>query len=175
MEKVKNMLKNYAVDAILLIILGMVMFFGAKKSLSVIFILLGSVLIIMGLVKGILFLLKKEEQGILSLTVGIIQVVAGIFVLAKKGLLVDFFPVVSSLILVYGAVIMLIRAVKLRHQEKKIFLSSLVLGIITLLLAIMIFLHPVVIADVMIQAAGISLVVEGVALLIVLSRRIDTE
>ena len=43
------------------------------------------------------------------------------------------------------------------------------LGIVTLILAVVVFVHPVLLANVMMQATGVSMIIEGVALMIALS------
>ena len=69
-----------------------------------------------------------------------------------------------------GAIVMIVRALKLKDGNKNAFTLSLVLGIVCLVLAVVVFVHPVLLANVMVQTAGVSMIVEGVSLLIALSR-----
>ena len=120
--------------------------------------------------KVVFFFLKKEKKRSLrDLIVGLVQIALAILVFVKSAGLTDFFPTVAALLLAYGAIVMLLRAVKLRKGAKKDFLTVLILGVICLVLAVVVFVHPAVLADVMIQAAGVSMIVEGVSLLIALS------
>ena len=175
MKKVSSALKNYIIDAILLIILGLVMVIWPEAALKTLFTWMGICFLVMGAVKAAVFFLKKdkEERSVPRLIVGIIQIIIGIFFIVKSDFLIAFFPTVEAIILAYGAIVMLIRAVKLRNENKNVFTLSLVLGIVALVLAIIVFFHPVLIADIMVQAAGVSMIIEGVSLLIVLSRKVQ--
>ncbi len=54
-------------------------------------------------------------------------------------------------------------------QKRKLLIASLMLGIVTLVLAVVIFLHPALIANIMMQTTGVALIIEGLALLIVMA------
>ena len=60
MKKISNALKNYIVDAILLIALGLVMLIWPQWSLQIIFKWVGIGLIITGLIKGLIYFTKKD-------------------------------------------------------------------------------------------------------------------
>ena len=62
MKKVSNALKNYIVDAILLIALGLVMLIWPQYSLQIIFKWVGIGLIVTGLIKGLIYFTKKEKK-----------------------------------------------------------------------------------------------------------------
>ena len=173
MKKITSTLKNYIVDAILLIALGLVMLIWPQWSLKIIFTWIGIGLIVLGAIKGILYFAKKDksERRITNLLVGLLQLVAGIFVIAKAEYLASHFPIVMAILLAYGAIIILIRAIRLKDGNKNTFTLTLVLGIVTLILAVVVFVHPVLLANVMMQATGVSMIIEGVALLIVLSHK----
>ena len=175
MSKISRALKNYIVDAVLLIILGIVMVAWPQGALETIFKWIGIGLIVLGAIKVILYFTKKDsrQRSLIDLIVGIIQIIAGIFFIAKSGFLVGFFPTVAAILLGYGAIVIIIRAIEMKDGNKNAFTLSLVLGIVTLVLAVIIFVHPVALANIMVQAAGISMIIEGIALLIVLSRGVD--
>ena len=170
MKKVSAALKNYIVDAAALIALGLVLLIWHRYSLLTLFKWLALGLLVMGAVKAVFFFLKKEKKrSQRDLIVGLVQIALAILVFVKSAELTDFFPTVAALLLAYGAIVMLLRAVKLRKGAKKDFLTVLILGVVCLALAVVVFVHPAVLADVMIQAAGVSMIVEGVSLLIALS------
>ena len=173
MKIIVKSLKNYIIDAILLIILGLFMLIKLGSTLITIYRILGIALLVPGALKVIFYFVKKDKKSTDVLIAGIVQLIAGIVVLAKTEFFVAFFPAVAAVLLAYGAIIMLIRAWKLRNGERNIFIMALVLGIVTLILAGFILAHPTFIARVLMQATGVSLIVEGVALLLVLSRAVS--
>ena len=173
MKKVSDALKNYIVDAILLIALGLVMLIWPQWSLQIIFKWVGIGFIVMGLIKGLIYFSRKEkkERSSSDLLVGCLQLAIGIFAIAKAEVLASHFPIVAAILLAYGAIMMIVRAVKMKDGDQKTFILSLVLGIVTLVLAVVVFAHPAMLANLMMQTAGIAMIVEGISLLIVMAQK----
>ena len=173
MKKISNALKNYIVDAILLIALGLVMLIWPQWSLQIIFKWVGIGLIATGLIKGLIYFTKKDknERSTPDLLVGIAQLAAGIFVVVKAEFLASHFPIVAAILLFYGAIMMIVRAVRMKDGDQKKFKLSLILGIVTLVLAVVVFVHPAMLANLMMQTAGIAMIIEGISLLIVMAQK----
>ena len=173
MKKVSNALKNYIVDAILLIALGLVMLIWPQYSLQIIFKWVGIGLIVTGLIKGLIYFTKKEkkDRSLPDLPVGILQIAVGIFTAVKAEFLASHFPIVAAILLAYGAIVMIVRAVRIKDGDQRKFILSLVLGIVTLVLAAVVFAHPAMLANLMMQTAGIAMIVEGISLLIVMAQK----
>lgn len=169
MKRIPAVLRNYIVDAVALIVFGLVLLIWPDYTLETIFKWIGIGLIVLGAIKTILFFARKN-RGVIGLLVGLVQLAFGIFIFAKPGFLVAFFPTVAAILLGCGAIVMIARALKLREVSRDVFLLPLVLGILCLILAVIIFAHPVALADLMVQATGMSMIVEGVSLLVALSR-----
>ena len=102
---------------------------------------------------------------------GIAQLAAGIFVVVKAEFLASHFPIVAAILLAYGAIMMIVRAVRMKDGNQNKFLLSLILGIVTLVLAVVVFVHPVMLANLMMQTAGIAMIIEGISLLIVMAQK----
>lgn len=174
MKELLKTFRNYTVDGILLIALGIFVLVWANNSVITIYRWIGIALIVMGACKGITFILKdKNDRSVPNLAVGIGQIIAGIVFIITAGSLVKYFPAVAAVLLGYGAVILILQTIKLRMGELKTFTASLVLGIISLVLAVIVFVHPVTLLNVMIQAAGIAMIFEGAAMIYVMSRKLD--
>ena len=173
MKKVSNALKNYIFDAILMIALGLVMLIWPQWSLQIIFKWVGIGFIVTGVIKGLLYSTKKEkkERSVADLLVGVAQLVVGIFTVAKAEFLASHFPIVAAILLAYGAIVMIVRAVKMKDGDQTKFRLSLILGIVTLVLAVVVFVHPAMLANLMMQTAGIAMIVEGISLLIVMAQK----
>ncbi len=179
-KKVATALKNYIFDSVLLIVLGLALILFGDKMLEVNFMVVGIVLIVIGVYKIAMYFIRRyreNEKGVKyervnsvwAVIFGVIDIAAGVLLIVFRVQLVKFFPFVAAAILAYGAVIMIIRAIKLAKKETGKFLASLILGIIALVLAVIVFMHPAILIDVMTYAAGIAMIVEGIFLLIVLS------
>ena len=170
MRRIPYILRNYIVDAVALIVLGLVLAIWPEYTLETIFKWIGIGLIALGAIKAIGFFARKVNRSVIGLLVGLVQIAVGIFFVVRPDFLVAFFPTVAAILLGYGAILMIVRALNLRDASREMFTLPLVLGIICLIFAVVIFVHPVLLANVMVQAAGVSMIVEGVSLLIALSR-----
>ncbi len=170
-EKISKMLKSYFFDGFLLIALGVVMIVWPKQSLSILCDIIGAVIIVMGLIKLITFFAgKKEEKEAKDLLVGIIQLALGTALIVKADFFITAFQIITAIILAYGAIVMLCHAIALRKIKGPMFVLSIIFGIITLVLAVIIFIDPAAFAEFKTQLHGISLIVEGLAMIIVLSK-----
>lgn len=173
MKKVSSALKNYIVDAVLLIAIGLVMLIWPQWSLKIIFTWIGIGLIVTGVVKGIIFFTKKnkDDRRISDLLVAFLQEGLGIFAIVKAEVLAENFPIAAAILLAYGAIVMIIRAVRLKDGSQKSFILSLVLGIVSLVLAVVVFVHPTLLANLMMQTTGVAMIFEGISFLIVLAQK----
>lgn len=174
MKRISAALKNYIVDAVALFVLGLAMVLWSDAAIGTIFKGTGIGLLALGAIKAIGYFLnkKKENRSFSSLLTGIVQIAAGVILFVKSDFFTAFFPTVASVLLAYGAIIMIIHAWKQKDGDQKDFRLCFVLGIIALVLAVIIFAHPAVLANVMVRAAGVCMIVEGVFLLIVLSKQV---
>ncbi|MBQ1491499.1 MAG: DUF308 domain-containing protein [Blautia sp.] len=164
-----DMLRNYIADAVILIVLGILCFIWPQTALSMVFRILGASLVFMGVVKILTYALSDIKFGS-ALCVGILQVGFGFWFLLRPHFFISFFPMVAALVLIYGALVLLSRAFAFRTFDPGFFRTGLLLGLAILVLALVIFAHPAFVADLIMQVTGFSLVAEGIALLVVLSK-----
>lgn len=170
MKNTSKVLKNTIVDAVGLIILGLLLLIWSKHSLTAIFQITGIALIVIGILKWVFYFFDKEQKqrSIFDLVIGLIMIACGIFLFVRAEPLVDYFPAVSAIVLGYGAIRMITQAVNARMESMKKFLIPLIFGIILLVIATIVFVHPVFLLDFMVQVTGVAMMIEGVFMLILL-------
>ena len=170
MQKLSKALKNYIVDSVVMIVLGIIMMIWAKNSVQRIFQILGFGLIILGVLKWILYFIKKDpaERKFVDLIIGLVIIAAGIILFVRADPLTAYFPAIAGILLAYGAVLIICWAIELRMGPLSRFLNALILGIISLIFSVIVFVHPVFLLNVMIQTTGAGMFFEGIALLIVM-------
>lgn len=168
----KRLLRNYITDAVLLILLGLVLLFKPGGTLEFFCKILGIVLLVLGAVKALQFFITKDKanKSILSLLVGAVQGIFGIWLLANPGFFISFVPTVAGVVIAYGAIISIMQAIKAKKAGASDATLAIICSVVTLMLAIIVILHPAAISAMMIQLIGVSLIIEGVTLLIALSR-----
>ena len=169
--KIKNLLRSYFFDGLLLTALGIAMLIWPGKALETLCIIIGGGLVFIGLLKIISFFISKSGSGDPSdLLIGIIQSVAGVFFIVKPNIFIESFFIITGVLLIYGAILMFARAYNLRSIKGPMFTFSLIFAVITTVLAVIILINPESFGEFIFQLRGISLIVEGVSIMIALSK-----
>ena len=169
-ERLKSILSSYLADGIILIFIGIATLIWPDTMLRALCIAIGIVLVILGLVKVISYFAGRKEGvvgiGGAAAALGVIQIIAGIALIAAADFFVALFFIITGILLIYGAVMMFIRAYRLRSSRGPIFTLVILFGILDLLLGITILINPVIFAEVITQLEGISLIVGGVGMIV---------
>ena len=168
----KQLLKNYITEAVLLIILGFILLLWPGATLEICCRIIGAVLLLIGVVKILQFALIKdgENHTFVSLAIGIVLAALGLWLLIYPSFFIGLFPFLAAVIIAAGAILSLIKTLKHKDGGSTQRIVSIILSIITLILAVIVILHPTVIASIILQFIGVSLIVEGITLLVSLSR-----
>ncbi|MDO5702207.1 MAG: DUF308 domain-containing protein [Lachnospiraceae bacterium] len=168
----KELLKNYIVDAVLLIALGIVFLIKPGSSLVFLCHVIAVVLLVMGGVKIAGTLVAHEQQPTqddgrgFRLFTSVIQIVFGLLLLIKADLFIGIFPFLAGAVIAYGAVVSLVRTFKERGTASpNVTKITMVLAIVTLIIAIVVIIHPVFISKFIVQIIGVALLVEGVTII----------
>lgn len=169
-QKIKDYLKSYIFDGVLLILLGAAMLIWPDGALKTLFIIIGAAVGIMGLVKIIMFFANSAGRQPSDLVLAFAELAIGIAFIVKSDFFIEFFNIVLAIMLAYGAILMLAQAIITREHKGVFFVLSLVFAAITFVLAVIIFIDPAAFASFMVQLRGIALIIEGLAMIIVLHR-----
>ena len=168
-EKKRNLLTSFVFDGLLLIALGIFMLVWPEKAQKTICIIVGAVLALMGLVKGVFFFRKpKEERSTVELLLAILLFGAGIALSVASSFFAQYFYLIIGIILIFGALMMFIRAIQVRKEESSRFFTALAFAALTLVFAVIICINPAAFANFITRLHGASLVVEGLGMIIVL-------
>ena len=169
----KKLLTSYLVDAVLLILLGIVLVIYPQSTLDFVIHWGGILLLFMGFIKILIYLIQKDNRNKNSLIVSIVQLVCGIIMLLFPNFVKSIIPFVSGIFIAYGAIICLVNAIKLRKMNIPIINQVFILSVITLVLALVIAIYmiakPAEASGVIIRLIGLGLLMEGVTMLVSLS------
>ena len=166
-EKIQNFISVYGLDGILLIALGIFMLIWPKASLKIICIIIGIILLILGAAKLIQhFSSKYVEESKSDLPVGIIEGILGICLIIFSGFFIKLFPVIAGIILLYGCVMMFLKVYNLRDVKDSTFYSSLIFGIVTLIVGLIMIFNPGGTMAFIVRMAGLGLLIVGIYMLV---------
>lgn len=166
MKKV-NSGKSSLLMSLIEIAIGVLLLIDPVGFTSVIFIVLGIVLAIMGIGQIIGYFRTDAEEAAIGgkLTKGILFAVLGAFCVFKSGWLIATFPAITIL---YGTLIFvtgvskLQQAVDMVRVKQRYWFVALISALLTLLFAVFILVNPFASTAVLWTFIGIALIVEAV-------------
>lgn len=161
---IKRYKKNSLLVSILLIILSLFLIFKPAFSLNFIVIILGSIILINGIIRIIsYFSNSKEISGFdIKLIQGIIYITAGLLFIFKPTIVNSFLPFIVGTWIIIESVIKLQMITNLRNVSSINPLPILIMSIITFILGIVIILNPFSTAVAITTICGIFLLVSEI-------------
>lgn len=159
------------VTSIILGALGLVMFLYAESTLKVIACILGTILIITGVVKIIGYFTEKGSYDLFNyeLVYGIISVLFGLVMLINTESLGNFLGIVLGIWIIYSSLMRFGLSLKLKVYESSSWIPMLVIAILMMICGIYIIFTP----DIIIATMGIIIlvysvmdIIEGIAFIV---------
>ena len=170
-DKVKKMLKSYWFDGLLLILLGIWLLLWPNAAPKIICIVTGIVLAVLGVIKTAGFFSNKDkERKNTDLLIGLIELCFGIAILVRIDFFIDFFQIITAILMIYGCILMLVQGYDMREEKNARFKASIVFAVVTLVLAVMMLINPAALVKVISQITGVALIVVGLAIIFVLRK-----
>lgn len=172
-RRASDVFKSFLFDGVVLILVGFVLLLWPDKTMNVIFMILGAIMGLVGLVKVIGFFTQKdpEKRNNVSLLIGILQLAFGITMVVAANFFKEMFYIAIGVIVVYGCILMAIELFRLRKSDPTRYYGAMVFGILLLAFAVIVFLRPQAFASFVTRLHGAALIVEGIALIFVMSGR----
>ena len=163
MSKVIN---NYLLDGVIFILIGIVLLVWPQETLNLAIRIVGGAIAAMGTCKILMYFIKKEDdRRIGKLLLGILQGVLGIALLLRPGFFISFIPVIVGAMLLYGGIVLFLRAWKVRKMAADNVRIAFILSFIYILLAVICFADPPILAVHIMQFNGIVLIFEGLSII----------
>lgn len=162
MNYFKNLKWEMVLYSILCIVMGVLMMIYPDTILSTICYIIAVVLILLGVRYLIEYKRKDIIHGIYKyeLVVGVLFLVAAIFVIVKRGVVISIIPFIVGIIIVVSGIMKLENALDLRRMGNH-WIPLIVLAVINILLGIMILTNPQATAIFVTRVTGGALVYSG--------------
>lgn len=161
---------NFVLTAILTLILGILLITSPGTAMRTIFLLVGWTLVISGAASLFTALLSKGQpvgQG--DLVLGLVQVATGLVVLMRPGFLMSLAGIVVGFVLLIHGIhdIQHARESKALGYEWKL---SMGVGVAAVVMGVIVMVNPFSTLETLLRIAGIFLLVDGVADLLMVWR-----
>ncbi len=161
----ENYLKKYGthslIISVLLVILSIFLIFKPFESLNIVFILIGCVLAINGLVHAISYFSGPKEIQLFSfeLIQGVAGIILGFLFILHPEWLSSFLPFVIGAWIIVESIIRFQISVNMRGIPNSRWMIMMILAILTVILGMFIMIYPAASSAILVTLCGIMLLV----------------
>lgn len=149
---------------ILIILLGIILFFNPATTTRTICYIIGMIIMAAGVIKIMLYFLTNFENNWQknSFTSGAVLVMIGILFIAKVNLIISIVPFVMGIFVLLSGLGKLQAVFDLRRMKSDGWLGLLILAVINIALGILLFSDLIGAAKLMIRVVGACMIYSGV-------------
>ena len=160
---IQDMKQNYFVNAVIMVVLGLVLVIWQHILGVMLCYLLGGALILMGVIQLVVFL-RGERLGFynkFSMFMGIVLVLLGIWICTQPRIVLSIIPVVVGIIVVLHGLMDLQYTLDIRRTGNTKWWIALVAAIITLVVGLLLVFNPFTAYEVTMILLGIAMLYDG--------------
>lgn len=141
----------------LFVLLGITLMTRPEFVTSMISFVLGSICVIMGVLKGIDYFASGKQDSYL-LAIAIVAVIAGVIVMFCAGIIGSVFRILIALWIIYSGIMNLQTIIVWKDYQSRLWLLSLILAIVTIVAGV----YILVTNGAMLQIVGAIIMVYGI-------------
>lgn len=168
MERLQKLMKAFykssLATSIILLIIGLLLFFKSTEAIIGLSYIIGIILIVLGLVAIIMFFKESSEdlKNDLNIVYGIVSLVFGILMIVNPEALANFIPFVVGIIILINSAIKITYAVEAKNDNDDIWKSSLIMSIISLICGIIILFNPFATSKIVFKIIGAFIILYSI-------------
>ena len=172
MNFVNKVKLDYIVQALTMIVIGIVLIIWTQVSLDMMARVLALLLFIIGIIFILSYILKSERGFIDSgqLLSGILISAIGVWIFLNPGTFTDFIPKLFGLFILLSGIMNLSQTLSLIKYHYSLWWLSLIFAVITVALGAYLLFNPTDAKEIAVRVIGIFLVYDGVSNLWTVSR-----
>ncbi|SFP78810.1 Uncharacterized membrane protein HdeD, DUF308 family [Butyrivibrio proteoclasticus] len=172
METLKKMKLNYVIEAIVMIVIGVVLIFWTEASLLIMARALAILLVIAGVIFVFSYFLHKERSIVMSggFAMGVIIAAIGVWIFLKPDTFTDFIPKLFGVFILLSGLMNLGQTISLVSYRYSLWWISLILAVGTIGMGAFLLFNPKDAKEIAVTIIGIFLVYDGITNLWTISR-----
>ena len=152
--------------AIVLIILGILMIANPTGAVLTVCRIVGCILFLAGIVLMVLFLARRGWENsstwdVAMCVLGAVLLALGLFIIIRPGVVVGFVGILFAVVLFLHGIYDFREMINLKKMGDERWWISLILGIVTFLMGVLVLISPIAIPTIMTVLTGIFLVFDG--------------
>lgn len=160
---IQDMKQNYFVNAVIMVILGLVLVIWPDILGVMLCYLLGGALIVMGVIQLISFL-RGERLGFyskFSMLMGIVLVLLGIWICTQPHVVLSIIPVVVGIIVLIHGLMDIQYTLDIRRTGNTKWWIALIVAILTLIVGLLLVFNPFTAYEISMILLGVSMLYDG--------------
>lgn len=165
--------KNILVDAIALIVVGLVLIFLPGTSLNILTKVIGAVVLAAGVISVVTGLASKNQNVLTkngSLGFGLVIAVVGVWILINPEFFEAIIPVIAGVIMLFSGIMNLGETLSLGKNSYKNWWVALILAALTIAAGAFLVFNPITMVKYVVQIIGAALAYNGASNLWIISR-----
>ncbi|WP_022760865.1 HdeD family acid-resistance protein [Butyrivibrio sp. AD3002] len=165
--------KNILVDAIALIVVGLVLIFLPGTSLNILTKVIGAVVLAAGVISVVTGLASKNQNVLTkngSLGFGLVIAVVGVWILINPEFFEAIIPVIAGVIMLFSGIMNLGETLSLGKNSYKNWWVALILAAFTIAAGAFLVFNPITMVKYVVQIIGAALAYNGASNLWIISR-----
>lgn len=165
-ETIKNLEKKNMIVSILLIILGGLLVWKPIAFIKSIIIIVGIILFILSIIDFVSYFNSDQEINNVNLFKGIIEIIAAILLMFRNDVLIDLFPVILGVIIIFDGIFQLQIALNIKKLNPNDWIFGFVLSLVTIIVGVVVVFNPFEALELILRVAGVVLLVSEILSLI---------
>lgn len=160
---IQDMKKNYIVNAVIMVVLGLVLVIWPDFLGEMLCYLLGGALILMGAIQLIGFL-RGERLGLynkFSMLMGIVLVLLGIWICAQPHIVLSIIPVVVGVLVILHGLMDIQYTLDIKRTGNTKWWIALIAAILTLAIGLVLVFKPFAAYETMMILLGVAMLYDG--------------
>jgi len=166
-NRIKDVLSSHYFEGALLIACGIIMLLFPSSAFTVISIIIGLILCILGAILAFNYIFHHSNQHPLMLFAGLMCLAIGFELIIHTNDFAQPMHVVLSITLIYSAILLFMQAYALRHNRAKLFFITVGFAVAAIIFAVLMLINDEN-STAFLRIKGISMMIEGIASLFVI-------
>lgn len=155
-------------DSLLLAVMfalgGLVLCMFSGSLLTTIVRILGLVLVVYGCYELYVYFGLHRSTNMSPMIIGVPAAILGLFLACWPNMLINFFPIIAGILLIFNSIVQIQRALVLRSSGISSWTMTLVFALIALAVGVFLVIRPGSMVNILLRLTGFALIFEAVAI-----------
>ena len=162
--EIKKIILPSVISSMLLLILGLFLFFKSGATLIAISYFIGAILLAIGIIAIVRFIRNSNKDifNQLNIVYGVISIIAGLFLITIPEAIGSAIPIVVGIIVIISSSMKVQQALVLKNIGNKYFLPTLITAILCLVCGVIILFNPFKSAVVVTKIIGLFIAIYAI-------------